>query len=520
MQSIPTISPAFYFASLPILILCMGSIVLMLQTVLGSHNARSTKTVAFVLLSSLLAAFLACVSINSEEVSFLAGAYLFDPFTRSIQAILLAIPFFLCLLTLRSPLAKKFFRSEIACLMLISVLGMLVMVSSLDLVSIFIGLELSSIGIYAMVGYVQPNRASQEGAIKYFLLGSFATAILLFGIGLLYASSGSLNLLQMIAKLNDSQLHFWTKIGAIATISGLAFKLALAPFHLWSPDAYEAAPTNITALMATSVKIMIITIIVRLFSLDPVILEHQWAPAMLAMAGVSIIFGNILALVQTSIKRTLAYSAISHSGYLGIALAITNSANILAPQAIMFYLLGYSLSSLLAFGILICLEDDKNQNLELNDLAGLAKRHPYAALGLTIALISFAGLPPTVGFLGKFFIFNVAIQQKFFSIVIIAAVGSAIALFYYLRIVVYMYMKNDAPNKLNSEKSYLNTSILGCAGIAILLLGTVLPNASIKFLKSRLDIRPRAESIKLIEKKLEGRKFSQNVAPQVQKKYF
>lgn len=488
MMSLPTISPEFYVAAAPVLILSLGCIVAMLQSV--SKNLRDDSAIAFTLFSMLGAALLAALATPASTASYLGGAYLAGGIVRLGQILILSISLMIALLSSQTFLRSHFLRGEITCLFQMTVLGMLVMIASDELSSLFIGLELSSLGIYTLLGYLNPSRQSQEGALKYFILGSFATAVLLFGFALLYVSTGSLHISTIMTALPSPPYSLWLKMGAVCTLVGFSFKLALAPFHLWSPDAYEAAPTNITAYMATCVKIMIMLAVLRFFSFGMPSLAAQWLPALMIMSVGSILFGNIMALVQTSLKRMLAYSSIAHSGYMAIALCTINHQDSLPLAAIIFYLAGYACTSLLAFGIIMWLEDSEHPNLNLDDISGLASKHPWAAFALASAMFSFAGLPPTVGFMGKFFIFNAALQQKFLTLVLVAVVGSAVALFYYLRVIVTMYMRernvNVAP--LQPQSSYLVATLMGLAFSAVLLLGTLFPGQAFEYIRPILEL--------------------------------
>jgi NADH-quinone oxidoreductase subunit N len=337
--------------------------------------------------------------------------------------------------------------------------------------------------LYAIVGYLNPSRRSQEGAIKYFVLGSFAAALLLFGFGLLYVATGSLRLTeisQVLPKISD---HPWVKVGVLFIVSGLGFKLALAPFHLWAPDTYEAAPTGVTALMATTVKAMIIIVTLRFFAGSLAQVYVVWLPAIMFLATVSMILGNIMALVQSSLKRMLAYSSIAHSGYMAIAIcALGGSGGSFTVAAVLYYLVGYTIISLGAFSVLMWLESANNDNLMLDDITGLAKKHPWAAFALATFMFSFAGMPPTVGFIGKFFVFNAALNNQLYSLVVVGVVGSSISLFYYLRVIVRMYMAEPVKvaEPLAPSRSRIVTAILAVALIANLALGTALPEFVMK----------------------------------------
>lgn len=484
--SFPSITPEFYLAALPVIILCVGSIVAMLQSVY--RKVGSETSVMVVLLASLVGALVATFcSGPAVETAYLEGSYLAGTLGKFGQATILIIATVIALIYRDTFLKAKFFRGEIASLFMMIVAGMLVMVASEDMITLFVGLELSSIGLYAVVGYLNPSRRSQEGAIKYFVLGSFAAALLLFGFALLYAATGTMRLSEIVELVPKLVNHNWVTVGAVFTLAGLGFKLALAPFHLWAPDTYEAAPTGITAFMATSVKVMILIVAMRLFSGSLSPLFEVWLPGMMFLAILSMILGNIMALVQTSLKRMLAYSSIAHSGYMAIAIcAIAGSSAEFPVASILYYLTGYAIISVGAFAVLMWLENDGNDNLQLDDLSGLAKQHPWASLALATFMFSFAGMPPTVGFISKFFVFNAALSNQLYSLVVIGVIGSSISLFYYLRVIVKMYMsepvKVAAP--LAPTRSPILMLVLSVALVLAVLLGTVLPGPAMRLMTS------------------------------------
>lgn len=475
--SFPTITLEFYLAAMPVLILATGSIIAMLQAVfkkVGSENA-----VFGVQIVSLLGALVSALLVPSGgETSYLAGNYLLGAVSQFGQVTIMVVASILALMFRDTWLRPRFFRGEISSLYLMVICGMLVMVSSEDMITLFVGLELSSIGLYALLGYIEPSRRSQEGAIKYFILGSFASALLLFGFGLLYAATGTMRLSEIVELVPRMRDHNWVALGALFSMSGLGFKLALAPFHLWAPDAYEAAPTGITALMATTVKVMIIIVAMRLFGNGLSSMYEVWMPAMMFLAVVSMIVGNIMALVQNSLKRMLAYSSIAHSGYMAIAIcAIGGLGGEFPYAAILYYLIGYAIISVGAFGILMWLENEQNDNITLDNLSGMGSKHPVACFAFAVFMFSFAGMPPTVGFISKFFVFNAALKSNLYSLVIIGVIGSSISLYYYLRVIVRMFMnepvKVAAP--LAPKQSFIVSGVVAIAVALVFLLGTILP---------------------------------------------
>lgn len=461
----------FYFSTLSVLILVLGSLVALMQREKVSKNHLN-----FVELTQIffLSASLCVCCFNEYYGEFLGGAFFFSRLTKVVHILILCTSLFISLLFLSHAERKNFFRPEVSFLYQLITAGMLVFTASYDFVTLLISLEISSLGIYTLIGYLSPGRKSLEGAMKYFLLGSLATAILLLGIGFVYASAASLNIKEIMVFVRTFSQPIWFHGGLLLIVLGLAFKLALVPFHFWAPDAYESAPTGVTAFMATGFKIIIIAVLLRFFPLFQLLSSSSWVSFFSILVGLSILVGNILALSQFSVKRTLAYSSIAHSGYMAIALCALATGGTL--PSLLFYLVSYVLASLLAFGSLMFMETKENQNLSLDDLKGYSRKSPGVAFLFSFALFSLAGLPPTVGFLGKLFIFSSALKAKLFPLVLIALLGSVISLYYYLRIIVHMYMNEEDSSCLYPASSPEKRPYLLMLPLLIaLLLGTVWP---------------------------------------------
>lgn len=473
--TLPTFTTDFYLAGAPIFVVLVGSLITLMQSV---YKACSKAGYIYATtLATLLIALGIAVGLP-QTGAFLSGSLLAGEIAFIGQLLILGTAISVVMMYRGTWGAARFFRGEVVSIFLMVVAAMCVMIASDDMVTLFVSLEMASIGLYALIGYVSPTRRSQEGAIKYFVLGSFAAALLLFGFALLYAGTGTMRLSEVVASLTRLADHNWIRLGGLLTLVGLGFKLALAPFHLWAPDAYESAPTGITALMATSVKVMILIVSLRLFADGFSSLYSVWLPAMMFLACFSMILGNIMALVQNSLKRMLAYSSIAHSGYLAVAIcALSGTAGGLPVSAILFYLFAYVVVSLGTFGLIMWLESEKAENLSLDDISGLAKRHPWASAALALFMFSFGGMPPTVGFMGKFFVFNSAVANGLYSIVIVGVIGSSISLYYYLRVIVRMYMSEPvsiaAP--VNPVANRLVTSLLGLAVLSTVIFGTLFP---------------------------------------------
>ncbi|HXM96010.1 MAG TPA: NADH-quinone oxidoreductase subunit N [Candidatus Dormibacteraeota bacterium] len=336
---------------------------------------------------------------------------------------------------------------EFYALLLFATAGMGVLASAQELLTAFIGLELSSISSYILAGYRRDSLKSSESSMKYFLLGSFATAFFLYGIALVYGAAGTTNLGRMSAVDPGSAL---LKLGLAMILIGLGFKVAAAPFQIWTPDVYEGAPTPVTALFSAGPKAAAFALLLRIFAIVPAA-THLWFWAFWVLAVLTMFAGNLGALLQTNVKRLLAYSSIAHAGYVLVAFAavtfLAGNSEVgasAAYAAILFYLLGYALVKIGAFTIVSQLGGLAEKNLSLDDYAGLAQRQPVVAAALSLFLLSLLGLPVTAGFFGKFYIFKAAVNSHLLWLAVLMAINSVIGAYYYLRVIVVMYMRDPS----------------------------------------------------------------------------
>jgi NADH-quinone oxidoreductase subunit N len=334
--------------------------------------------------------------------------------------------------------------AEFCALILFATAGMGVMAGAHELLTAFIGLEMSSIASYILASYRRDAPRSNEAAMKYFLLGSFATAFFLYGIALSFGATGSTHLDLMTPLPNDSA-HTLLKIGLGFIFIGLAFKVAAAPFQLWTPDVYEGAPAPVTALLSTGPKAAAFALALRIMaSVDAA--APLWFWALWVAAALSMFAGNLSAIVQTSVKRMLAYSSIAHAGYILVALTAAAATDHPAAgiAAALFYLVGYALVKMGAFLIVALLGGQGERHVDIEDFTGLARRQPAMAACLSLFLLSLLGLPITAGFLGKFYVFNAALESNLIWLAILLALNSVIGSYYYLRVIVAMYMREPA----------------------------------------------------------------------------
>jgi NADH-quinone oxidoreductase subunit N len=334
--------------------------------------------------------------------------------------------------------------AEFYALIFFATAGMGVLASAQELLTAFIGLEMSSISSYVLAGYRRDSLKASESAMKYFLLGSFATAFFLYGIALVYGVTGTTNLARMAAADSSSNL---LKLGLALILIGLGFKVAAAPFQVWTPDVYEGAPTPVTALFSAGPKAATFALLLRIFATVPAA-THFWFWAFWVLAVLTMFVGNLGALVQTNVKRLLAYSSIAHAGYVLVAFAAVtylagNGEAGAAPAyaAVLFYLLGYALVKLGAFTIVSQLGGAGEKHLSLDDYVGLGRRQPVVAAALTLFLLSLLGLPVTAGFFGKFYVFKAAVNSHLIWLAVLMALNSIIGAYYYFRLIVVMYMR-------------------------------------------------------------------------------
>ena len=358
--------------------------------------------------------------------------------------------FFICIFTFSSALTillsfeynerKGIKAGEYYALILLCTVGMIILASSTDLIMIFLGIEIVSICLYVLAGFRRDDPVSNEAALKYFLLGAFATGFLLYGMTLIYGSTGSTNLFKIAGfiKTEGAQSNPLILMGIVLLVIGFGFKVAAVPFHMWAPDVYQGSPTPVTAFMAVGPKAAAFAAFFRVFTEAIPDISLSWEILLCIIAVLSMFVGNLGAIMQTNIKRMLAFSSISHAGYLLIAVIAKSS---LAGSGLLFYMLAYAFTTFGAFGIIILLGKKEKDNLELENYSGLAYKHPILALSMTVFLLSLGGLPPFAGFVAKFYIFSAAIEEGFVTLVVIAVLNSAISFYYYLKVVVFMYMK-------------------------------------------------------------------------------
>ncbi|MGE5843088.1 MAG: NADH-quinone oxidoreductase subunit N [Deltaproteobacteria bacterium] len=390
-------------------------------------------------------------------------------------------------------------RGEYYILLLLAVIGMSLMASAHDLLIFFVGLETMSISVYVLVGSERKNVLSNEAAIKYLLLGAFASAVLLYGMALVYGMTGSIAYKDMalavgnILVIGDSTSKLVLMVGISLLLVGLFFKVAAVPFHMWTPDVYEGAPTPITGFMATGVKAAAFAALVRIFitAFAPLWSQETLLAVLFILAALTMTLGNVTAIAQRNVKRMLAYSSIAHAGYLLVGLAALAASGVPLSGAgmseafssgsgILFYLLAYTFMTLGAFGVLVALERETHVAQTLDTLSGLSTRRPGLAAMMAIFMFSLTGVPPFIGFAAKFYIIQSAVATELYVLSVIMVVNSAISAYYYLRILVVMYMQPGGRPIITDPSLPIGTCVVnGIMAAAVLVIGvfpeTVMP---------------------------------------------
>ncbi|WP_437919230.1 NADH-quinone oxidoreductase subunit N [Sphingobacterium sp. LRF_L2] len=419
-----------------IITLCVLGILLLY---LGLYKAK--KALLPVTIVGLLIALGFTVSAwEGEALPLYHGMVVFDHFALVFSALCVVITAFIVLLS------KEYFSNisdhiaEYYCLIVFSLTGALMVCAYHNFAMLFVGIEIMSVALYILVGIRKNDFASNEAALKYFLMGAFSTGFLLFGITLMYGASGTFDLEGLKSYVaNSSTVSPLFYGGVLLMLCGLCFKVGAAPFHFWTPDVYDGAPILITSFMSTVVKVASFAGFFRLFSTVLIPLDGFWTPVLLTVIVITLFVGNISALLQSSFKRMMAYSSISHAGYMLFAVIAVGTKS---GSSILVYAVAYSLASVVAFGTLILVKR-KTGSDQFESFNGLAKQNPWLAFGLSVSMFSLAGIPLTAGFIGKFMMFNSVMGTYNVMLLVLAAVNAAIAVYYYLHVIVNMYFKTS-----------------------------------------------------------------------------
>jgi NADH-quinone oxidoreductase subunit N len=452
-----------------LIVAVFGLGVLLLQAFNAPGHRPPAAGVSLVgLMGGLLAVVLVASGAGRRAVT--GGSVAADDFALFAQAVVLGVGILTVLLSPSYLKATGMERGEYYALVLFAVVGMLGLVSCRELVSLFVALEIMSIALYALAGQQRSRPESQEAALKYFLTGAFSSAFFLYGVALLYGVTGSTALDHIgpaTARLGGAAAPV-AMLGAGFLLVGFGFKVASVPFHMWAPDVYEGAPTPVTAFMSAGVKVAAFGALLRVFVSGLSALAGGWRPAVAVLAVVTMVFGNLGALVQSNLKRMLAYSSVAHAGYILTALV---AAPAVGGEAVLFYLVAYAAVNLGSFGALAALAREGREPLALSDLAGLARQRPALAAALALFLVSLAGVPVSAGFVGKFYLFGAAVSAGLTVLAVVGVLMSVVSAYYYLRVVVAMYMREPPAEEAWGPVSAGSALALAVSVAVILGLG-------------------------------------------------
>jgi NADH-quinone oxidoreductase subunit N len=456
-----------FAATIPILIVVLSAIAAMLAEAIR-HPGERMYIAGFGLIGLTGALVASCFLWDTDAVSF--GVVRADNFALFINIILCIVGILTMVFSNDVVERENLPAGEYYALTLFGISGMMLMAAAVDLLVIFLALEVLSLSVYVLTALRRSSAQSAEAAFKYFLLGAFSSAFFLYGIAFAFALAGSTRLdavTHAMSSPTPTLAHL--SVGLLAV--GFCFKVSAVPFHMWTPDAYEGAPTVVTAFMSTAVKAAAFGAFARVFlsTLQP--LQSEWVPILSAVAAVTMIGGSVLGVLQSNIKRMLAYSSIAHAGYLLLGIVAANTAG---KAAILFYLLAYAVANLGALGIVALLGTAERPHDQLRDFAGLWKTRPGLAGLLTVFLLSLGGFPPTAGFIGKWYIFSAAVQEGHYWLAIIGVLTSVVSVFFYLRIVVMAYMTEETGAAARPRVSLASMVALTFAVLATFYLG-VLP---------------------------------------------
>jgi NADH-quinone oxidoreductase subunit N len=459
-----------FAAVIPIVTVTLAACAAMLAEAFRSPGER--MPIGSLGIIGLLGAAAASVFLwNRDAIGF--GVIRADNFSLFFNLVLVGIGLLTILLSGQSVERERLPQGEYYALTLFSIAGMMMMVAATDLLVIFLALEILSLAVYVLTGIRRSSAAGAEASFKYFLLGSFSSAFFLYGIAFTYTITGSTRLdaigVRLAADAMQPSVLSLLAVGLL--LVGFGFKVSAVPFHMWTPDAYEGAPTVVTGFMSTGVKAAAFAAFVRVFlsAFEP--MRGDWIPILWVIAVATMVLGTVVGVVQSNVKRMLAYSSIAHAGYLLIGLVAASTAG---KAAVLFYLAAYAVTNLGAFGVIALLGTRESQHDDIRDFAGLWNRRPGIAALMTVFLLSLGGFPPMAGFIGKWYIFAAAVSEGYYWLAIIGVLTSVISVFFYLRIVVMMFMTDGPEAAPIPAISRAGLAALGLATIAVLYLG-ILP---------------------------------------------
>jgi NADH-quinone oxidoreductase subunit N len=431
---------------MPELILAIGGALLLIAPVIGGrNNARSAQVATSILLVIAMGSVIFTSASAGTPSPEFAGMFVADGFALFFKLLLTIAVLLVGVMAERYLSEASYSAWEFYSLMVFALCGMYFMASGSNLVTIYVGLELMSLSSYILAGYYKNEHRSTEAAMKYLILGAASSGILLYGISLIFGVTGSLSLSVLTSSASLLASNQTLMFGIMLLGAGLCFKIAAAPFHVWTPDVYQGAPTPITAFLATASKTAAIAIFARIFIGSLAAMQPGWSTVIAAVAALSMVLGNVAAVTQDNVKRMLAYSSIGHAGYLLLGILAANQSG---ARGVLVYAAVYLFATIGIWTTVLVMRRHTYAGERIDDFEGLSRRAPFWAFAMVVFLLSLGGIPPTAGFIGKYFLFAAAVQAGFGWLAVIAVLMSAVSMAYYLRIVVAMYLKDGSEGAL------------------------------------------------------------------------
>jgi NADH-quinone oxidoreductase subunit N len=459
-------------ALLPELVLVGWTLIVLLVVAWRHHSAQDSRLAGWLSLAGLLVsgAALAALWVGGAAPDGLPQMVALDPFRYGASALALLAAAGTVLLSLGYLERERLLAPEYYPLILLATAGMMFLAGAEDLIVLFLGLEVMSVAVYVLAGYNRSDPFSSEAALKYFLIGAFASGFLLYGIALVYGVAGTTNLALIGAQLSGRPIPLMAALGLGLLIIGMGFKISAVPFHMWAPDVYDGSPTPVAGFMATGVKAAAFAALVRLLWEAFPSAIPLWQPVIAALAIASMVVGNLVALAQRSLKRMLAYSSIAHAGYMLVAVWSGTQAG---AGAVLLYLLAYGLTTLASFGFLTALGRGGEREVTYDDIAGLAPARPWVALGLSVCMLSLLGFPGTVGFIGKWYILTATVSEGQLILPVILVLTSVLSAGYYLPVIMAMYMRSSPSAERHAAVGLSPTAagVVAVSVVAVVLFG-------------------------------------------------
>jgi NADH-quinone oxidoreductase subunit N len=451
-----------------VIVILWACVLLLVDLFIPKNRKAWTAILASV---GLLVAMGFSIAQTGVETEAFGGMIMVDGFSQFLTILVLGSGLVAVILAFDYLTRLGIQRGEYYVLLMFSISGIMLMSMAADLIVIFLALELLSIPLYVLAGFASPRSDSEEAAIKYFLLGAFASGFLVYGVAIIFGATGYTGLTDIFQAVQSGAVDLTLlAVGAALILVGLGFKVAAVPFHMWTPDVYQGAPSSVTAFMAVGAKVGGFAALMRIFVTSFGALAMDFTAVLWGLAALTMILGNVVAIAQKNIKRMLAYSSIAQAGYILMALVPYGQKDVIndAIAAALLYLIAYAFMNFAAWAVVITMERAEGKGLELSDYAGMGRKYPALAAIMTVSMLSFTGIPPTLGFIGKFYLFRSIIDGGFVWLAIIGVLTSLVSAYYYLRVVIYMYMQDGEPQAQRDNWVYVTAAV---TGVGILILG-------------------------------------------------